>query len=176
MKKIFALIVMMIFMFSVGTMAYGAQNDISDKKATIEQKREEIKARSEERQELKAEIQALTSQIKANQAEIVQLRAEARTALQAAVAHIKGLKNSEDLSEDQIAKLKEAKDTLKKSRTELAKSMGDIKTQKSVFKAARQGKNSEKAKESLGEIASIQKERVELLKGIIEDLKSLATI
>lgn len=176
MKKIFALIVMMIFMFSIGNMAYGAQADISDKKASIQQKREEMKVKTVERQEYRVEIQALASQIKANQAEIKQLRAEARTALQAAVANIKELKDTETLTEDQLAKLKEAKAVLKDSRQELAESMGDVKTQKDVFKAARKGKDSEKAKESLAAIADIQKERVELLKGIIKDLKDLAAI
>ena len=151
MKKIFALIVMMIFMFSVGTMAYAAPNTadtIKAKKETIEQKRQEMQAEKlkskgavvatdtlnakkeavQKRQELKAYLQTISNQIKTNRAEILQLKAEARIAQKAAAAHIKELKKSPDkLTEAQIAKLQDAKVTLKKSRTELAKSVGEIK-------------------------------------------------
>jgi len=179
MKKIFALIVMMIFMFSVATMAYGAdtQTSISDKKAAMQQKREEMQAQKQERQELKAELQTLTSQIKTNRAEILQLKAEARIAQQAAIAHIKELKkNPEGLTDAQVEQLKAAKETLKESRTELAKSVGEVKTQKSELKAARLAKDSEQMKESLNKVTAIQKERVTIIKGIIEDLKKIAAI
>ncbi len=200
MKKIFALIVMMIFMFSVGTMAYAAPNTadtIKAKKETIEQKRQEMQAEKlkskgavvatdtlnakkeavQKRQELKAYLQTISNQIKTNRAEILQLKAEARIAQKAAAAHIKELKKSPDkLTEAQIAKLQDAKVTLKKSRTELAKSVGEIKNDKALLKAAKKGQDSAQMKAALEKITATQKERVTILKGIIEDLKKIAAI
>lgn len=200
MKKVFAWIVMTIFVFGMATMAYGTTgtpDTIKGKKEAIQQKRQEIQAERQQRdgsivtsdtikvkkeaiqqrQELKAQIQVINNQIKSNRAEILKLKAEARIAQQAAAAHIKDLKKSPDkLTEAQVTKLKEAKETLKKSRTELAKSVGEINSDKDILKAARKGQDSAQMKAALEKITTAQKERVTLLKGIIEDLKKIAAI
>jgi len=180
MKKVFSLIVLTIFMFSLGMVAYGAPDtgkSINDKKAAMQQKREEMQTQKQERQETKADLQPLLNQIKTNRAEILQLKAETRIAQQAALTQIKELKKNPDkLTDAQAEKLKAAKETLKESRAELAKSVGEVKTQKVELKAARQAKNSDKTKESLNSIIKTQQERVTILKGIIEDLKKIAAI
>jgi len=200
MKRIFAWIMMMIFIFGVTTMAYGTTvtpDTINVKKAAIQQKRQDMQAKKlerfettvtsdtinvkktaiQQRQELKVQLQTIAKQIKTNRAEILQLKAEARIAQKAAVANIQKLKKSPDkLTEAQVADLKDAKETLKKSRIELAKSVGEINTDKALLKAAKKGQDSAQMKAALDKITAAQQERVTMLKAIIEDLKKIAAI
>lgn len=180
MKKIITSLLIMIFLLGMATIAYAgttAGNTITDKKALLEQKIAARQQRVADRQAFKDEIQPMITEIKANRTKIQQLRSEARDAHTNAMQHMKDLKaKSDQLSDAQIAELKQVKDALKQTKLDLADTKGDIQTEIQTIKEARQEQNADQAKESLNKIIAIQQNRMELIQNSIDEMNQILEI
>ena len=177
-KKVATSLLIMIFLLGMGTLAYAGTdtgNTATNKAAALEQKKEALQQKIQNRQTLKADIQPLLDQIKANRAKILQLRAEAAEARTAATQHIKDLK-ADNLTDAQIAALKQAKESLKQARTDLSDTKGEIKNEMVTMKAARKEQNEDQVKTSLNKIIAIQQNRMELIQNCIDDMKQIQAI
>lgn len=180
MKKLMTSVLIMVFLLGMGTFAYAGtntDNTATDKKALIVQKREAVQQKVQNVKALKTQFQPQIDEIKANRAEIQQLRAQAREARTAAMQHIKDLKvNPDQLTDTQIAELKQAKDAFKQIKLDLADTKGDIHTEMLAMKAARKDQNVEQVQASLDQIIAIQQNRMELIQNAIDEMNQILEI
>lgn len=175
MKKITASILMLLFLFGLGTVAYGETT--GNNADNVGQRRAAIQAKMQNMADLKAEVQPQITEIRQNRTETLQLRAELRETYKAAVQHIKALKSNPDqLTEAQIAQLKQSKETLKQIKLDLAASKGDVRTEVQALKAARQQKDIDKIKAGLDNIITIQHDRITLIENAVAELKKILEI
>jgi chromosome segregation ATPase len=179
-KKITTSLLIMIFLLGMGTLAYagtGTGNSATNKATALEQKKEALQQKIQNRQILKEDIQPLLDQIKANRVKTLQLQAEAAQARAAATQHIKDLKaNPDNLTDAQIAALNQAKESLKQSRTDLSDTKGEIKNEMATMKTARKAQNEEQVKTSLNNIIAVQEKRMELIQNCITEMKQIQAI
>jgi len=175
MKKIATSILLVLFLFGLGTVAY-AETTVNTANTSGE-KRAAVQAKLQNMADSKAQLQPQIAEIRQNRTETLQLRAEARKAHQAAVQHIKALKSNPDqLTEAQIAELKQARETLKQIKLDLAETKGDVRTEVQALKAARQQKDIDTIKASLDKIIAIQHNRMELIQKSIDEMIKIQEI
>lgn len=140
MKKAATSILLVLFLFGLGTFAYGETTDTAVNNAGT--RRAAGQAKTQSMSALKTQSQLQIAEIRQNRTEMLQLRAEARKAYSKAGQHIKELRNNPDqLTEAQIAQLQQAKASLQQVKLDLAASNGDVRIELQALKNARQQQN-----------------------------------
>jgi|GEM_PF-3679854 len=164
--------ILLVCLMGLGSQVYAATAEITAPAA-----KGALQERIQNIRDIRSEIQPQLATIRDNRTEILELRAEARRAHSAAVAHIKELRQDVDnLTDEQIDALKDAVDILRQHRIDFSATLGDIWTETLVIRSARRDQDVEQIKDALDRIIAVQAERIELLETSIADMNSILDI
>ncbi|ATW26603.1 hypothetical protein [Candidatus Formimonas warabiya] len=167
-KKITGILLIMGVLLT-GTMVFAAET------TTGETTKGKISAKLQDLKEKRAEVQPLIKEIRTNRTRLLQLRADARAAYQAAKDKVKELlKNKDDLTPDQTEALKEAIATLKEDKSEMESTLGDIHKEALNLRAARRDRDMAAYEEALHNIIAVQNTRMDHLERAISDMNMIA--
>lgn len=179
MKRKMSTLVLILFLLAIGNMVAEAAGITEGRKdrPRIEERREAAQDRVENAKEMFSELQPKIAQAKANRDEIARLKSEAAAVETAAGNRVKELKaSSASLTEEQLALLQSALNSMRQNRSALNGSIGEIEAEAQSLRSAYQARNLGQAHNALDNILSIQQKRINLVRQSIADMNVIINI
>ncbi len=190
MKKTVLLLLILCFLLSgTSTFASNSANAAADTSAAFKPvekqnirpgsavRLQNAKNRVAEAKKQLSEARKLSEEIRSNSSVIAELQKEAGVAYKEAKNKVRVLmKNKDSLTGKQIVALKHAAGTLSSGKQRLDGTISDMKAENSKLAEAKISKNPGAYNQTLKGIVSIQKNRIDVLKAVINDLERLAVM
>lgn len=169
MKKIISAILITGVLLT-GTPVFAARTAVNSIKTRVVNKLQDWRAKV-------SEAKPLIDRVRINTGKINSLNADVNKGYKAAKKRVEALlKKKEDLTQEQIEKLKEALIILKNDQKPLADSADEFKNANSRLDDAKRNKDINLYKQSLRNVIAIQNIRIEKLKKVIGDMKQITEI
>lgn len=178
MKKILSLILILGLLLTGSVVfANGTATALADTTTSKAAVRSKLSVKLKDFKSLVAELKPQTEEIRSNRAKFAKLKAEAKTAYNAAKSQVKEmLKNKDSMTPSQIDAIKQAVSTLANDKRQLGSTEGNINSENLSLKTAKKDKNLEAYKQALNNIITIQTTRISNLTTIIEDINKITAM
>lgn len=173
-KKLAAVLTLICFVFSSNVVMASQGNTVQE---NIQNK---VQTKVEQRANVRTwfqELKPLFEQVRQNNGEIIRLRNELAQTRSQVGAKVQELREQKDnLTEEQIAELKQYLQVLKEDKQEIKDELGNIHKEVLRLRLAKKDEQIDQAKEILQGILDTQQQRIELLTKTIKDLKTISEV